>query len=57
MGLLSCGLENTDAIKSGGFQQVTRMSEAKHGKTMMSPIIPVFRFFIGLLSYWARETA
>nr|WP_280123870.1 hypothetical protein [Coxiella endosymbiont of Ornithodoros amblus] len=48
MRLLSFSLVNTDAIKSGGFQQVTRMSEAKHGKTMMSSIVPIFRF-----SHWA----
>ncbi|ACI23194.1 hypothetical protein CBUD_1643a [Coxiella burnetii Dugway 5J108-111] len=30
MGLLSCGLKNTGAIKNGGFQQVARMSEAKY---------------------------
>ncbi|PHH58217.1 hypothetical protein CRH12_00135 [Coxiella burnetii] len=32
------------AIESVGFQQVARMSEAKYGKTMMSSIVPVFRF-------------
>nr|WP_230455871.1 hypothetical protein [Coxiella burnetii] len=35
-----------------------RMSEAKYGKTMMSSIVPVFRFaHTGLLSYWAHEAA
>ncbi|PNT80013.1 hypothetical protein C2L92_04900 [Coxiella burnetii] len=33
-----------DVIKSVGFQQVARMSEAKYGKTTMSSIVPVFRF-------------
>nr|WP_263898628.1 hypothetical protein [Coxiella burnetii] len=32
------------AIESVGFQPVARMSEAKYGKTMMSSIVPVFRF-------------
>nr|WP_230579833.1 hypothetical protein [Coxiella burnetii] len=31
-------------MKSVGFQPVARMSEAKYGKTMMSSIVPVFRF-------------
>nr|WP_242439540.1 hypothetical protein [Coxiella burnetii] len=35
-----------------------RMSEAKYGKTMMSSIVPVFRFApYGLLSYRVREIA
>nr|WP_237698337.1 hypothetical protein [Coxiella burnetii] len=37
-------LMKRDVIKSVGFQQVARMSEAKYGKTTMSSIVPVFRF-------------
>nr|WP_230579489.1 hypothetical protein [Coxiella burnetii] len=36
-------LMKRDVIKSVGFQQVARMSEAKYGKTTMSSIVPVFR--------------
>nr|WP_230579817.1 hypothetical protein [Coxiella burnetii] len=33
-----------------------RMSEAEYGKTMMSSIVPVFRFAsYGLLSCWASQ--
>nr|WP_155243063.1 hypothetical protein [Coxiella burnetii] len=32
------------AIKSVGFQPVAHMNEPKYGKTMISSIVPVFRF-------------
>ncbi|OYK80076.1 hypothetical protein CbuD7D7780_06750 [Coxiella burnetii] len=41
------------AIKSVNFQPVARMSEAKYEKTMMSSIVPAFRFaHTGYLATW-----